>query len=257
MSKTLFLASLLLLLLSSSVSFVLSEDTEITSSALPPHPIASHSPAHAPFNHHHHHHNHHHHNHNHHHNHPPTISPVHSPAPSHHGHGPTTSHAPAHSPVVAQPPKNPHHPPAAHAPVAQPPHVVVPRSFVAVQGVVYCKSCLYAAGHDTLNNATAVLGATVKLVCSNTKYPLVVQWKTDKNGYFYITAPKTITSYGAHKCKVILVSSPNSACSKPSSLHFGAVGASLRPEKKFTDQHGNPFILYTVGPFAFDPKCPK
>jgi hypothetical protein len=38
-------------------------------------------------------------------------------------------------------------------------------------------------------------GAAVKLQCNNTKYPTVETTKTDKNGYFFLRAPKTITSY--------------------------------------------------------------
>lgn len=115
------------------------------------HPLA---PAPAP----HHHKGHHHH---HHHMtqppvHPPSKSPVHPPAhispvptpshahaPPHHAHAPVHhAHAPAHPPSHAHPP--------AHAPMPV-------RKFVAVQGVVYCKSCKYT-GVDTLLGATPLLG---------------------------------------------------------------------------------------------------
>lgn len=100
-------------------------------------------------------------------------------------------------------------------------------------------------------------GAIVKLECNNSRYHQVIQEaKTDKNGYFYLTAPKTITSYGAHKCKVFLVSSPLAECSKPSNLHDGLTGALLKPEKSFVTGQKLPFVLYSVGPFAFEPKCP-
>lgn len=97
-------------------------------------------------------------------------------------------------------------------------------------------------------------GATVKLQCNNTKYPLNVVGKTDKNGYFRIKAPKTIISYGAHKCKLFLVTSPSASCAKPSNLHGGATGAVLRPESLSAGKP--PVALYTVGPLAFEPKCP-
>lgn len=100
-------------------------------------------------------------------------------------------------------------------------------------------------------------GATVKLQCNNTKYPLQVKATSDKNGYFFLEAPKTITSYGAHKCKVSLVSAPNTACSKITDLHGGLNGGVLRPEKKYVSSKKLPFVLYTVGPFAFEPKCPR
>ena len=247
------------------------------------HPVAS--PAHPPTHHHHHHH------HPHPHPHPPTASPVHPPVHSpthspvhppthspvhppthspvhppsqHHHHGYPPAHPPTHVPV--QPPSHPptHHAPPAHPPIQSPSHPPVhppqfppkkpfPRSFVAVLGVVYCKSCKYS-GVDTLLGASPVLGATIKLQCNNTKYPLVVKTNTDKNGYFFITAPKTITTFGAHKCKVFLVSSPSATCSKPSDLHAGLSGAVLRPQKPFMSKK-LPFLLYNVGPFAFEPKC--
>ena len=98
-----------------------------------------------------------------------------------------------------------------------------------------------------------IAGAVVKLECNNTKYRLVQTGKTDKNGYFYIEAPKTITTFGGHKCKAFLVSAPTGL--KPSNLHGGVTGSILKPEKPFVSQK-LPFLLYNVGPFAFEPKCP-
>ena len=99
-------------------------------------------------------------------------------------------------------------------------------------------------------------GATIKLQCNNTKYPTVETAKTDKNGSFFLRAPQTITSYAFHKCKAFLVSSPVAACSKPSNFHDGLKGSLLRPEKPYV-ANNLPFVLYTVGPFAFEPKCPR
>ncbi|XP_057433007.1 non-classical arabinogalactan protein 30-like [Lotus japonicus] len=210
--------------------------------------------------------------------HPPTHSPIHPPAhaPHHHHH----HHPPAPAPAPIKPPVHPptsvpvkpptghhhhHHPPSpapapapAHhhypptpAPVHPPVHPF-PRSFVAVQGVVFTKSCKYA-GVDTLLGATPISGAVVKLECNNTRYRLVQKVKTDHNGYFYLQAPKTITTFGAHKCKVFLVSAP--AGLKPSNLHGGVIGSGLRPVKPFLYQK-LPFLLYNVGPLAFEPTCP-
>ncbi|XWS19611.1 hypothetical protein CRYUN_Cryun31cG0030400 [Craigia yunnanensis] len=179
---------------------------------------------------------------------PPPKPPVHLPTK------PPTK-PPVHPPT--QPPtKPPVHPPIyppSHPPAKPPTYPKPPRSLVAVQGVVYCKSCKYARS-ETLLGAKPILGATVKLTCKNTKYKLVVQAKTDKNGYFFLEAPKTVTSFGAHKCTVSLVSSPSASCSKPSNLHDGLKGATLRPEKPYI-VNKIPFILYSVGPFAFEPKC--
>ncbi|XP_061341608.1 non-classical arabinogalactan protein 31-like [Gastrolobium bilobum] len=209
----------------------------------PVHP-PTHPPAHPP-----------HHNHHHHHHPPaptpaPVKPPVHPPTPA--PAKPPTHHytPPTHAPV--KPPTHPHYPPAPVHPPAHPPVHPFPRSFVAVEGVVFNKSCKYA-GLDTLLGATPVLGAVVKLECNNTRYPLVQTVKTDKNGYFYLQAPKSITTFGAHKCKVFLVTSPTGL--KPSNFHDGVTGALLKPEKPFV-YHKLPFLLYSVGPLAFEPQCP-
>ncbi|KAL6197167.1 hypothetical protein ACLB2K_032779 [Fragaria x ananassa] len=270
-AKALVFVQLSILLLNSFT--VLADFSSIQAQApVPPrhhgyyaHPIAA--PAHPPTHGHHHHHPK-----PHPHPHPPTVAPVHPPVhspahapahpPSHHHHAHPPSVAPAHSPYHHAPVKPPSHPPVhpappAHAPApVHPPKKPFPRSFIAVQGVVYCKSCKYS-GVDTLLNATAIAGATVKLQCNNTKYPLVVKGTTDKNGYFFISAPKTITTFGAHKCKAFLVSAPTTACSKISNFHGGLTGAVLRPTKPFVSEKKLPFLLYTVGPFAFESKCPR
>ncbi|MBA0778172.1 hypothetical protein Gotri_006067, partial [Gossypium trilobum] len=181
---------------------------------------------------------------------PPTKPPTYAPPPKPPVYPPT-------KPPTAPPTKPPVHPPTYPPPSPSPPkpptYPKPQRSLVAVQGVVFCKSCKYA-GSDTLLGAKPILGATVKLTCKNTKYKQEATAKTDKNGYFFLQAPKTVTSFGAHKCTVSLVSSPMAKCSKLSNLHGGLKGATLRPEKPFT-ANKLPFILYTVGPFAFEPKC--
>ena len=98
------------------------------------------------------------------------------------------------------------------------------------------------------------IGATVRLYCRNTKYSLFDTATTDKNGYFLIKPKFPLTTYGVHKCKVSLVSSPDPYCQKPSILHDGHKGGILRPDdKSSTGKH--PFVFYNVGPFAFEPKC--
>ncbi|OAY24824.1 non-classical arabinogalactan protein 31 [Manihot esculenta] len=268
----------------------------LAASPIPPHHHASSpevSPSRPPTHPHHHHHAHppslapSHHHHHLHLGHPPSHAPAYSPLKS-------PAYAPVHPPIphshppvqppVASPPKNqltPSHtpkypqPPAvqppkhSHPPVAQPPKhpqppvkppapspsYHFPRSLIAVQGMVYCKSCKYP-GVDTLVGASPLPGATVKLQCNNTKYSLEAKATTDKNGYFFLQAPKKITNYGAHKCKVSLFSAPNTACSKPTNMHGGVSGGNLRAEKKYVSNQ-LPFVLYTVGPFAFEPKCPR
>ncbi|KAK1368683.1 Pistil-specific extensin-like protein [Heracleum sosnowskyi] len=194
----------------------------------------------------------------HHHKHAPTPAPVHSPVK------PPTQ-APAPTPVKppvkpVKPPVQPVKPPV-QAPVKAPSHAPTPlpaRKLVSVQGVVYCKPCNYT-GVETLLGATPLLGAVVKLQCNNTKYPLVVQGKTDKNGYFTVNAPKKITTYGVHKCRVFVVSSPEKKCDKPTNLRYGVKGAILQKSTKppVSTKNASAFEMFTVGPFAFEPSTKK
>ncbi|KAE9597177.1 hypothetical protein Lal_00007594 [Lupinus albus] len=160
-------------------------------------------------------------------------------------------HHPTH--YLLKPPHHHHHPPAsAPAPPPSSPKVHhVPRTFVSVQGVVYVKPCKYA-GKDTLLGATPLLGAIVKFHCYSTKSKLVKTAKTDKNGYFFLEAPKNITNFGAHKCNVVLVSASTGL--KPYNFNGGVTGSTLTLERAYMSPKG-PFTLYNVGPFAFEPKC--
>ncbi|KAL2473634.1 Non-classical arabinogalactan protein 30 [Forsythia ovata] len=246
----------LLVLLCSSFT-VFSDSVGIAKVPLPVHPPA---PAPAP-----HHKGHHHHHH-------PTPPPSHPPVkpPSHPPVKPPTpppvkppshppvkppSHPPAKPPShpPAKPPsppqvKPPSHPPA-KPPTLPPSHPPI-RKAVGVQGVVYCKSCKYR-GIGTLLGASPLAGAVVKLQCNNTKWGLVEQTKTDKNGYFFFK-PSKLTTAAFHKCKVFLISSPLVTCSVPTNLGSGASGAILIPSLK-PPVKPLPFQLFTVGPFAFEP----
>ncbi|KAL5772410.1 hypothetical protein ACOSP7_012014 [Xanthoceras sorbifolium] len=274
MAKTLLLLQLSLLLVTCFTVFA--EDENVVSwVAMPPH--HSLPPAMAPPPHHHHHHSHpptstptpspsHHH----HHGHPPSKAPAHPPT-SHPppAHPPTSHPPPAHPPTSHTPPAHPptSHPPPAHPPVLPPhmpptyppkPSYPFARKLVAVQGVVFLKSCKYA-GNNTLSEATPLAGAIVKLQCNNTAKPLTAQAQTDKNGYFLLLAPKTITNYAVHKCKASLVpSSKLPMCKQPSDLHGGVSGAILNVDKKkpLVSVNKVEYALFTVGPFAFEPKCP-
>ncbi|MFS7929566.1 hypothetical protein Hanom_Chr04g00334011 [Helianthus anomalus] len=187
--------------------------------------------------------------------HPPTKAPVHPPtkAPVH----PPTK-APVHPPVVAPvhpPTKAPVYPPVV-APVHPPTHSPLPvRRKVAVRGMVYCKACKYK-GVDTLMGATPLQGAKVLLTCKNSKYPLRVNGTTDKNGFFFVEAPKTLTTFGVHKCKVTLLSSPKATCKHPTNLHNGVKGATLvptpKPAKSKLPSPPLPYDVFTVGPFAYE-----
>ncbi|AES97258.1 hypothetical protein MtrunA17_Chr5g0420431 [Medicago truncatula] len=247
-------------------------------------PIHPRHPAKPPTHHHHHHHSpahapikppvhtplHHPHpakppTHHHHQHHSPSPAPSHFHTPLHPRHPakPPTHyhhHSPAHAPIKppvhtpllppqsAKPPTHHHHHPPAHAPTHTP---LLSRSLIVVEGVVYVKSCNHN-GVDTLKGATPLLGAIVKLQCNNAKHKLVLKAKTDKKGYFYIGGPKNIVGYSTRHCNVVLDNSPKAL--KPSNLHGGLTGALLKPVKRSVSK-GISLKLFTVGPFAFEPKC--
>ncbi|KAL6546603.1 hypothetical protein OROMI_022324 [Orobanche minor] len=190
-------------------------------------------------------------------NHPPAEAPHHPlPPPPHHHH--RHHHHPPTLPPIPAPAKPPTHPPVkpptklpappSRSP-AKPPSYIPSRKMVAVQGAVLCKSCKFR-GVETLTGGSPIAGAVVKLQCNNTKYGLVEQTKTDKNGYFFFM-PQKLTTAAFHKCKVFLVSSPVAACNVPTNLHGGSAGALLVPNAKAPAKA--PFQLFSVGPFAFEP----
>ncbi|EOA29043.1 hypothetical protein CARUB_v10025298mg [Capsella rubella] len=133
------------------------------------------------------------------------------------------------------------------------------RTLVAVRGLVYCKPCKYA-GVNTLIGAKPVKDAVVRLVCKNKKSS-ISETKTDKNGYFMFLAPKTVSSYAIKGCRAFLVKSPDAKCSKVSKLHGGDKGAYLKPVMKPGPSsviiNKLKYAMFNVGPFAFDPACPK
>ncbi|XP_010540450.1 PREDICTED: non-classical arabinogalactan protein 31-like [Tarenaya hassleriana] len=201
--------------------------------------------------------------HKHHHPKPPAHPPVPHPAypPAKPPVKPPTK-PPVHPPVKP-PTKPPVHPPVkppAHPPVLPP--VYPPkfnRSYVAVQGMVYCKDCKYA-GVETLLGAKPVKGAVVRFMCKG-KTGSVKEAITDEKGYFFLLAPKTVNNYGFRGCMVKLVKSANPKCSKPSKLHGGDVGGVLTPvkdkSKRIIVVNNLKYGLFDVGPFAFEPSCPR
>ncbi|GFP96326.1 pistil-specific extensin-like protein [Phtheirospermum japonicum] len=154
---------------------------------------------------------------------------------------------PAVKPIIKPPPVLPPVKPPTRPPVYPP-----RKKIVAVQGVVFCKSVCKYRGVNTLLGASPLAGAVVKLVCNNTKNSLIQQKTTDKNGYFFFT-PTKLTTADVRKCRVLLVKSPNPKCSAPTNLNRGSAGAILIPAIKPRSKKQQPFSLYTVGPFAFEP----
>ncbi|KAJ4903536.1 Non-classical arabinogalactan protein 30 [Raphanus sativus] len=133
------------------------------------------------------------------------------------------------------------------------------RTLVAVRGVVFCKACKYA-GINNLEGAKPVKGAVVRLLCKNKKNT-TSETTTDKNGYFLLYAPKTVTNYAIKNCRAYLVKSPDAKCSKVSTLHDGYLGSFLKPVVKPENAtiifNKLTYGLFNVGPFAFEPVCPK
>ncbi|CAH8335425.1 unnamed protein product [Eruca vesicaria subsp. sativa] len=138
-----------------------------------------------------------------------------------------------------------------------PPAAKMSRKLVAVQGMVYCKSCKYS-GIDTLQEASPLQGATVKLACNNTKRGVTMETTTDKNGYFFMLAPNKLTTYAFHTCRAWPTNpGPASAtvtCTVPSQLNNGTTGAMLKPSKSINIAEHD-YVLFSVGPFAFEPAC--
>ncbi|KAI3844440.1 hypothetical protein MKX03_037765 [Papaver bracteatum] len=189
----------------------------------------------------------------------PASPPIYSPAPSPiYSPAPSPVYAPVPSPVAAPP-----------TPAASPPKYVIEKKFIAVQGVVYCKSCKYTA-YNTLNGSYitpwlvhyefGINCATVKMVCltsakKKTK-PVVLTAVTDKKGYFFIPPSKKVSHLGAKMCKVFLVSPPpkKSKSMTPTNMYGGLSGAYLRSTKLSKPL---PYVLFTVGPFAYAPPHAK
>ncbi|XP_058092315.1 non-classical arabinogalactan protein 31-like [Magnolia sinica] len=130
------------------------------------------------------------------------------------------------------------------------------RKLVAVEGVIYCKSCKFQ-GVNTFLGASPLSGGVARLQCNNSKRAVTAEGKTDKNGYFFIHTPN-VTSYGVHKCKVYLGSSPLETCKNATDLNGGVTGATLKFHKVL--EGPTPLAIYSSGPFAFAPSnttsCP-
>ncbi|KAK9681982.1 hypothetical protein RND81_10G041300 [Saponaria officinalis] len=183
---------------------------------------------------------------------------------------PYTSHASSPSPSPSKPvTPSPLPPPPAAAPTKpltkkptyppiKPP--VVKKKFVAVEGMVYCKSNCTYAGINTLLGASPLPGAKVVMRCRNTPLLLRTIAKTNKKGYFFLQVPPMMTTDGARKCKVYLAHKPKSGgpCAHAADLNGGTSGVYL-----FSNNTGPPkqlpyFSLFSVGPFTYEPsKCYK
>ncbi|KAF6155852.1 hypothetical protein GIB67_039183 [Kingdonia uniflora] len=185
-----------------------------------------------------------------------TAAPTVAPGPVAWKHpSPSPNYAPVVSPGYRAPSPSAYQPApgsSGYQPAPSPGYIPI-RKLVAVQGVVYCKPCNYK-GVPTLLGAAPLPGATVRLQCNNTRILLTHEATTDRNGYFFLAPTRLVTTYGSHKCKVFLASSPSIICNQPTDLHFGQSGAGLIHERPHVSDPQFPFTLFTVGPFAFEPK---
>ncbi|KAH6801799.1 hypothetical protein C2S51_033245 [Perilla frutescens var. frutescens] len=146
-----------------------------------------------------------------------------------------------------QPPAESPHPPP--PPPSHPP-LPPPRKKVVVQGIVQCFYCVIERGSSSVTKGALLPGAVVKLQCNNTKQGWEQEATTDNNGSFTFR-PEKVTTWGAHKCRVALVSSPRADCSVNDNYYFMDSGrAFLKP---IPTNMTSPFQLFTVGPFWFDP----
>ncbi|KAK9936389.1 hypothetical protein M0R45_013233 [Rubus argutus] len=192
------------------------------------HPVAapSHPPTHG-----------HHHRHPKPHPHPPTASPVHPPVhppahapahpPTHHHHAHPPSHAPAHSPYPHAPVQPPIHPPTHHAPTGSLPGPSSPPLPTHQSTLSHVASWRFKASSFASRASTPA--STLS------------------------SMPQSLLGLLARSCSCRLPPPP--APSLPTST--GLSGAVLRPTKPFLSDKKLPFLLYTVGPFAFESKCPR
>ncbi|XP_038981160.1 non-classical arabinogalactan protein 31-like [Phoenix dactylifera] len=133
-----------------------------------------------------------------------------------------------------------------------------PRLPIAVEGVIYCRSCKLP-GYVESMDASPLPGAVAWLRCNSSAPGVTVKGTTDKNGYFLIQT-NAVTNYGAHKCRVFLGSSPLSYCNVPVYPADQRSGAPLKFERIIKLGSGQR-ALYTAGAFAFAPakgsSCPR
>ncbi|XP_057764487.1 uncharacterized protein LOC130985505 [Salvia miltiorrhiza] len=119
------------------------------------------------------------------------------------------------------------------------------RKKVVIEGSVSCVYCVMEGGPGSVIKTDLLPGAVVKLQCNNSrKGSWEEQTKTGGKGDFSFT-PVKVSSRGAHKCRVFLVSSPRGVC--PLIISDGAV---LKPAPPNAT---SPFQLFTLQPLYFYP----
>ncbi|XP_073116573.1 non-classical arabinogalactan protein 31-like [Elaeis guineensis] len=150
--------------------------------------------------------------------------------------------------LVREPPPPP--PPLFIKPPFHLPPVRLP---MAVEGVIYCRSCKLR-NYDRLLDASPLPGAVAELRCNNgSRRELKLNGTTNADGYFLIQAPmRKVTTFGSHKCKVFLMSSPLASCNRRGNLSGGVTGVYLRFER-IIKVGPNQWALFAAGYFEFCP----
>ncbi|KAH6773692.1 hypothetical protein C2S52_003403, partial [Perilla frutescens var. hirtella] len=130
---------------------------------------------------------------------------------------------------------------------------VPPRKKVAIEGVVYCKICTSNPNNSfhLVSQLTPLAGAVVKLQCNNTNKGWEEQTQTEEKGSF-LMMPNKVTTWGIHKCKLFLVSSPRPDCILPSPWKLGfPLTATTTPPSTSTLQYfttAAPLLYYYYWP---------
>ncbi|KAG6391982.1 hypothetical protein SASPL_146184 [Salvia splendens] len=120
------------------------------------------------------------------------------------------------------------------------------RKKVIIEGYVSCVYCVMEGGPGSVIKTDLLPGAVVKLQCNNRKKgSWEEQTETGGDGEFSFK-PVKVTSWGAHKCNIFLVSSPRAVCPV---IIYGE-GVLFKPA---AINATSPFQLYTVRPLAFYP----
>ncbi|KAH0853295.1 hypothetical protein HID58_090666, partial [Brassica napus] len=158
---------------------------------------------------------------------------------------------PTKAPVKPRPKprlKPPVSPPTNHQSPLQLSH----RSLIAVQGTVFCKAA------STFSDS--LIGANPLKTKCKSKKNVVAETKTDKNGYFLLLGPKTVTNYGFRGCRGICEIKGLQMQQSVKAIPWRCrcrTQAGERKGKSAVVINQLIYGIFNVGPFAFDPVCPK
>uniref|UniRef100_A0ACD5TEL0 Uncharacterized protein n=1 Tax=Avena sativa TaxID=4498 RepID=A0ACD5TEL0_AVESA len=123
---------------------------------------------------------------------------------------------------------------------------------IAVQGMVWCKSCKYS-GYYAPMDASPLQGAAVELRCRHGPHRMkLVPGVTWAGGYFLIESAQ-MASFTIDECKVYATAANSPACGVPMPGEPGAgKGLPLKFER-FEKRGDGLQALYSAGNFFFQP----